>query len=114
MANPGLPDEDIMQTVAAVHEFGSIRNTHLNIGMSRSAIKRRIEIALERGLISGNPTLPGFEITRISTTEDADGNVKSRSVQQKPAVDLEPFQMPDGQAIKGVSALLDGEGNVKQ
>lgn len=114
MANPGLLDEEIMQTVTAVNEFGSIRNTHLNIGMSRSAIKRRIEIALERGLISGNPTLPGFEITQISTTEDADGNVKSRSIQQKPETDKEPFQMPVGHALKGVSALVDSEGNVKQ
>lgn len=114
MANPGLPDEEIMQTVAAVNEFGSIRNTHLNIGMSRSAIKRRIEIALERGLISGNPTLPGFEITKISTTEDADGNVKSRSIQQKPEVEQPTFKMPDGFGLQKLTAQVDGEGRIKQ
>ena len=114
MANPGLSDKEVMHTVAAVQEFGSVRNTHLNIGMSRSTIKRRIEIALERGLINGNPTMPGFEITQISTTEDADGNVKSRSIQQKPETDKQPFQIPHGHALKGVSSLVDGNGDVKQ
>lgn len=110
----GLSDETIMRTVEAVQLHGSGRQAALALDIARSTVRDHIQKALARNLIDTAPPIPGFEVTRISTTQDADGNVKSQSIQQKPETEKSAFHMPDGHALRGVSALLDENGKVKQ
>jgi hypothetical protein len=115
MANPGLSREKLERAAKAYFDHNGVSaHAARSLKMPENTFRNQIKRAAEAGLLGTDPVVPGFAISKISTTEDADGRIKSRSIQQTPAVDLEPFQMPDGQAIKGVSALLDGEGNVKQ
>lgn len=66
-----------------------------------------------RGLCGFRPVLPGFRISRTSTTFDKDGEVCREHIQQKP--DVGPaFEMPPGHAIRGVSALVDPGGQLIQ
>jgi hypothetical protein len=81
----------------------------LNVATYRS----RLKVAVARGLLGTKPVLPGFEIKQTSTKLDADGSIVSEWVQQSPEVG-EQFEAPAGQVVKGVSALVDPDGRVKQ
>lgn len=67
--------------------------------------------AARLGRLSTDPVMPGFEISRVTTVEDAEGNKVKEFIQQRPQHD-EPFELPPAHEIKGVSALLDSEGRV--
>lgn len=81
------------------------------LGWDRMTFKRHVREASKKGMLGTAPVLPGFEISKISTSQDADGNIRSTSVHQKPA-NGGAFNVPEGHKIKGVSAFLDAEGNV--
>lgn len=67
-------------------------------------------IAAARGELGTDPVLPGYVIARTSTQRDGDGVVEREWVTQRRAPSTEPFKLPPGQAVKGVSALVDGQG----
>lgn len=92
-------------------DFSNQEEAAASIGISRGAFMNRVRkyrdfVAQENGEIR-----PGFEVVRQSETYDADGNVRSRSVVQKPETGGK-FHVPQGHKIKGVSAFLDANGNV--
>lgn len=70
----------------------------VDTGFSLSEIERS-----ERGLNGYDPVIPGFAIKQISS-QDGDAWIKQT---RAPG---EVFQLPQGQAIKGVSALVDPNG----
>ena len=87
--------------VRALHESGELRRlaTTLDpasfwtaIGMSRDALKRTRRRLAERGII-----VPGYLEMRGEGTDDAPADV-----------------VPQGHVLKGVSTLVDAQGNVKQ
>lgn len=59
------------------------------------------------------PVMPGFRIARVSERSGPNGAVIARSVEQRPAAG-EPFTLPNGHLVKGVSALTDPDGRVIQ
>lgn len=63
----------------------------------------------ERGLNGYEPVLEGFAIKETTTTYDGDGEIERQSVKQTKAPGA-AFALPDGQEIKGISALLDPQG----
>lgn len=73
------------------------------LGISRSALQARIKRAAERGMLGTDPVMPGYYISQATKTPHGD------FIQQKPERG-EVFELPDGQKIKGVSALLDPDG----
>lgn len=83
------------------------------LGWDAVTFKRHVEEAALKGLLGTDPVLPGFDISRISSTFDKDGNKVRESIQQKPEAGG-AFNIPQGHAIKGVSTLVDGQGNVVQ
>src|SRR5690606_10974785 len=83
------------------------------MGLARSTVWNRLQQAAKRGLMGTAPVLPGFRISRISTLSRADGSVIHENVQQRPDHEGQ-FSIPEGHRIKGISALVDGEGNVVQ
>ena len=103
---PPLDDESLRETVEAYKAAGgNAAETARRLGKSVSTVKDRLYTAAARGLLGTAPVLPGFRISRIST------GPRGETIEQKP----EPegvFTMPEGHALKGVSAYLDGQGNV--
>lgn len=99
--------EDI---VAAVEQYGSHRKAGEALGISKDAVFRAMKRAAQKGLVGFKPVMPGFRVSQV--TSDGEGNTKS--IQQKPEHG-EIFKVPDGHIVRGVSALInpDGEEIVK-
>jgi metallophosphoesterase superfamily enzyme len=115
MPTPPLTDEQCLEAVAAVRRHhGSHERAAAELELNVNTFKGRLRKASERGLAGTDPVMPGFKIARVSTTEDATGAIKHRSIVQKPDTDGQPFAIPAGHRIKGVSALVDGNGEVVQ
>lgn len=67
--------------------------------------------AAARGEMGFKPVLDGFKITKTTERTDKHGDFGGRSVTQT-AAPGEKFEVPEGLAITGVSALLDQDDNV--
>lgn len=109
---PPLSDEVLLAAVEAYKNAGGNQEEAARqMGIPGSTLKSRIKTAAKRGFMGFKPVLEGFEVSRISSTLDPDGNVKSQHIQQKPEASLSQFNVPVGHVIKGVSALVDANGN---
>lgn len=108
-----LTDENLQETVDLYIQYGSQRKIAEILGLSQSTINYRIKMAAQRGLLGTSPVLPGYVIARSSEQRDEDGNLQKEWITQKPA-HAEEWQMPPQHVIKGVSALVDANGNVIQ
>ena len=114
MSLPPLEDEQLREAVQVWNECG--RNYQVmadRLGLVRSTCQNRVRKAALKGLIpTDTVTLPGFRITRTSVARDADGKTLREFIQQRPEPEGGAFTMPDGHMLKGVSALLAGDGTV--
>lgn len=88
-------------------ERGSIRRVAKAMGIGYATAHKYVHRAAERGHLGTKPVLPGFRISQVTSTPRGD------FVQQKPERGPE-FEMPAGQAIRGVSALVDADGRTIQ
>ncbi|RWN51368.1 MAG: oxidoreductase [Mesorhizobium sp.] len=79
------------------------------LGCSRETVQRHLRQGAERGLIGTEPVMPGYYISQETAVYDGEGNLRAEFIQQKPERG-EQFEMPAGQKIKGVSALVDPHG----
>ncbi len=105
-----LPDETLISAVVAFKESGGNKRAAARaLRIDRTTLDNRLRHAAARGLMGFSPVLEGFRITKETDVQDADGNVERRFIQQKPEPGGE-FRVPDGHQIKGVSALIDGDG----
>ena len=114
MSNSSLSDElaaEAAQTYLA--HGGNQTRAARALNISRGAFQNRIEVAARRGLLGTEPVLPGFRISKTTSVTDQDGNVVREFVQQRPEAGG-AFEMPEGHVLKGVSALVDANGNVIQ
>lgn len=107
-----LTDEDLRLTVKIYTEQCNWNQTHTSevMGLARSVVQYRIKKAAERGFLGTKPVLPGFRISQTTAVKDADGKVTQEFIQQKPEYG-DKFELPPGQVIKGVSALVDPNGH---
>ncbi len=108
-----LSPDVLQEAVDLVREHGTIIAASRASGIKRSTLQDRVFKAKAAGLFSPVQPIPGFDISRYSSTV-RNGQVVSESIQQKPAEAMGRFNVPDGHYVKGVSALVDAEGNVKQ
>ena len=102
-------DSVLLEAVEALHfAGGNYAVAEKNTGIDRGTLRGRVKNASLRGLNGFDPVLPEFEVLRTST------NTKSGEawVRQGPAPG-EEFKVPDGQVVKGVSALVDEQGRTK-
>lgn len=104
-----LSEDELRRTVSALESAGSKRAAARALGIARMTLDGRLVRAAELGLMGTKPVLPGYAIRRTSTQRDAAGNIEREWVQQSKAPGA-AFEMPEGQVIKGVSALVDAEG----
>lgn len=104
MPTPPLPDELAREAADAFLKHGRIYLAARSLDLNEETFRHRLKKAAERGmLLDTAPAMPGFRVSRV-----AEGP-KGRLVEQVPEHG-EPFEVPPGHAIKGVSALLDPDG----
>lgn len=82
------------------------------IGITRSSMQHTLKWCSKNGLALDEAVMPGFEVAAVSTTYGKNGEVKGQSIQQKPEGGG-AFNLPKGHEIKGVSTLVDGDGQVR-
>lgn len=110
---PLLEDQKEMARIVfeAVQDEGSINKAATKLDISRFAAQRYYKIAAAIGLLGTDPVLPGFEIAQVATLKNDAGKTEKTWVKQRPEKG-DPFEVPEGQVIKGVSALTDADGRV--
>ncbi|QPC43479.1 oxidoreductase [Kaustia mangrovi] len=101
---PPLTDERIQEIVRAVEEHGSNRAAARALDVDPKTIRRGLKRAAERGLLSTDPVMPGYAIKSVAG-KTADGKWIKQVREHG-----EEFRVPDGQRVKGVSALVDEDG----
>ena len=109
-----LSSELCQEAIEAIQKYKTRTLAAEALNIPRTTLNSRIKTAALRGMMGYSPVLDGFEISKVSSTLDADGNVKSQHIQQRQERIFGPFNMPTNHVVKGVSALLDANGNVTQ
>ena len=99
-----ITQEELERRVRAYHEHGSQRAAAQALGIGKSTMGDSMKLAAERGLLGTKPVLPGFAIKSIASKTEDGAWVK----QTKAAGEV--FEVPAGQRVKGVSALVDAQG----
>ena len=106
MAAPPVPDEILRNTIDTYN--ANDRNqvqTAIALNCSRGKVQDHLRMAARRGLLIDHPAaMPGFRVSRVN--EGPNG----KSIEQKPEHGGQ-FEMPPGHVVKGVSALVDPDGN---
>jgi hypothetical protein len=105
LPTPRLSDELAQEAADAFRAACNKTEAAKLIDLPRQTFEGRLKIAAERGMLGTKPVLPGFRISQVSTTPNGD------YVQQKPEHG-DVFEMPDGLALKGVTALVDADGRL--
>lgn len=102
-----LEPEELAARYAAYQEHGSYRKAAAALGIGTETLRESLVRAAERGKLGTTPVLPGFAIKSIASKQ-GDAWIKQTKAPG------EVFAVPVGHSIKGVSALVDGEGRVIQ
>lgn len=108
-----LSDELAQEAADAFKALGEKQAAADLLGIPRNTFANRLKRAAERGMLGTEPVLPGFRLTKTTAVTNADGDVVREFIQQRPDVG-EPFELPAGHVIKGVSSLVDADGRVIQ
>lgn len=99
-------DEELAEIVSAVDSCAGVKTEAAKkLGVSVDRVRRGMKRAAERGLTGFKPVMEGFRVSQVTTDESG----KPIAIQQKPEHG-DVFQVPDGHYIKGVSALLNPDG----
>ena len=110
MPTKPLSDELCQLAADAWESHGNMKAAAKSLNLHVSTYRNRLHKAAARGMCGTKPVIPGFEISKISTQLDEDGNVVKEHIQHRPERGAE-FEVPSDHLIKGVSALVDAEGN---
>lgn len=107
MPTPPVPDEVLKLTVIVYNDNNRNQTAAAAaLSVSRGALQGRLKMAAQRGLLLDHPpAMPGYEISKVTTDPKGGQHV----TQKREHGDV--FEMPAGHVIKGVSALLDPDGN---
>jgi hypothetical protein len=102
--SPPVPDEELKQTVEVYKALGNQIQAAAHLGLSRGGLQQRLRTAALKGfMLDHAPAMPGFRISRVN-----DGP-NGKSIEQKPEHGA-AFEVPKGHVIKGVSALVNADG----
>jgi len=114
MALPPISDETCELAAKCLRDANGNQSEAAKLAgdIPRSTFQNWVLQASRRGKLGFQPVLPGYIAKTISTQTGPDG-VERTWVKQEPDHGG-PFNVPDGHSIKGVSALLDPSGNVRQ
>lgn len=108
MPTPPLSRGLAQEAVTALDaHMGNKSNAAASLGLPRQTFEGRLRVAARYGLLGFKPVPDGFEVSRISSGPNGE------HVQMRPERGAD-WQQPEGHTVKGVSALLDGDGRVVQ
>jgi len=116
MGQKPLTDAECIEAFQAVQTFGTQTNAAIAMGIPRATFQNRYNKYFSRNLDHRYPdgiVVPGQEIKSESHQLDSDGNIKSSSVKTDRARD-DLADIPEGHTVKGISTLIDGNGNTIQ
>ncbi|GHC61725.1 oxidoreductase [Limoniibacter endophyticus] len=102
--NQRVPEGRIAEAGRLYVEHNSIRRVAKAMGVGYATAHKYIHRAAERGLLGTKPVLPGFAIKSVASKSDDGAWIKQTKAPG------EVFELPAGQMVKGVSALVDGQG----
>lgn len=103
-----IPEELLAETIEAYRVHGSQRAAAAALGITQSTFSARVKRAAERGLLGTKAIpLPGYALKQITSTPKGDFIKQTKE-------HGEPFELPPGHVIKGVSSLVDAEGRTIQ
>lgn len=108
LPTPPPPQHEIEIVAESYLRLESKRAVEAELGMTEAHVRTRLQHASEQGLLGTKPVLPSFRLSQTTAVTDGEGNVVREFIQQKPERGG-VFEVPDGQKIKGVSALVDGD-----
>jgi len=100
---PPIPDDILKEAVDTRAMCDNDTQAADFLHIARSTFQNRMKRAAERGLCGTKPVLPGFAIKSIASKE---GDAWIKQVKAPGEV----FEVPDGQKVKGVSALVSEDG----
>lgn len=103
MPTPPIPNETLLRTIEVRQRHPDNLSAAKELDIADSTVGRHMRLAAERGLLGTRPVMDGYSIKSVAS-KDADG-AWVRQVKEHG----DPFVMPDGHVLKGVSALVDGE-----
>ena len=96
----------------------SVRKVAHLLGLHQRTVERRLARLKRKLQIPplATPVPAGFEIHKISTTLNAQGETRAQSIQVRPeSLDHDDAEIvPSGHFVKGVSTLVDQDGAVRQ
>jgi hypothetical protein len=103
--SPPVPDDELKQAVEMLKTCGNNKlEAARQLGFTRGKFDNRLRAAALRGfMLDHPPAMPGFRISQV--TDSPNG----KFIQQKPEHG-EQFEIPKGHVVKGVSALLNADG----
>lgn len=107
MGIPALPDEVLLKAVALRAGHPSSASAAREAGIPVETFKYHLKLASARGLAGFKPVLEGFEVKEVSSKV---GDSWVRQTRERGP----EFEVPAGHAVKGISALVDGEGRTVQ
>lgn len=99
-----ISEEQLAEAVALKAAHPSISAAALAGGIHRATLYNRLARAAEKGMLGTKPVLPGFGIKSVASKSE-DGSWIKQTREHG-----ESFKLPAGHKVKGVSALVDGEG----
>lgn len=107
-------DEELQAAVDAYYAAGGHKTRAAEAsGLNYRTYISRLNVAARKGMLGTKPVLPGFRIAKTTLVTDADGNPVREFIQQAPEPG-EAWELPAGHTVRGVSALVDAQGNVVQ
>lgn len=119
MSTPPVPDEVLLERLAAYEAAGRIQSHAAQaLGIGRRTLQVSLKQAAQRGLLLDHPAAwPGFVITKESKTVrvDKDGNQSSsQSITQKVDAEGEEFAVPATHLLGKVTYQVSGSGKVER
>ena len=113
MGTHPVSNERLLEIIEVCNSCGTRYEAAAKLGICESVIRHHIRTAAARGLTGFKPVMEGFEVARVLTRQNQDGEITQTFVTQRPERSG-PFEIPAGHQIKGVSALVDADGRVAQ
>lgn len=113
MGEAQLSRDEIERRKAVLLEAETLTEAASKLGLDPRGLKRWYERSAARGDFGTDPVIPGFVINKVTTVKDEFGDTKREFIQQVPQPG-EEFEMPEGQTLKRISALVDSNGHLKQ
>jgi len=107
LPNPGLSEDEMLEALRLVSEYGSITEAARQIGLKRETLQSRVNKAREKFPDLSDRKPEGHRVKGVSTLYDAEGNVKAQWV--KSTEDEKRAEEAREAAIRALAASIPPE-----